>query len=97
MIVHHMTWKAKPGQENALVEMIKEGFAMHPAPHGRRIFTPDIGANNRVVIDIEFENLAEYEAYWEEWNSKPELPAFAERWLKLVESGGGSETWNVVE
>ena len=97
MIVERMTWKAKPGQENALVEAVKEAFAMHPAPHGRRILTPNVGPYNEVVVEIEYDDISENAAYWEEWFSKPEYPAFAEKWNKMVVSGGGSEIWNLVE
>jgi hypothetical protein len=97
MLVHRQTFLVKPLKQQELSELCKEGFTMNPAPHGSRIFTNYIGPGDTVVVDMEYENLTEYTDWWDKWWSLPETPAFMEKWLELVESGGSDAFWNVVE
>jgi hypothetical protein len=70
---------------------------LNPAPHGYRIYTSETGPRGRIVIETEFENLAEYEDYWKKYASLPETSAFEEEWFELNEPGGGSEILHLVE
>jgi len=62
-----------------------------------RHYTPNVGPRDTLVLDDEFESLAEMESFWKEWFAKPDSPAFLEKWLALMETGGTTEIWNLVE
>jgi hypothetical protein len=97
MLVQRLTFHVKSGNQEKVVKLMKESRAILDDPHGSRIYTSNIGLFNIVVYELEVENLAELDAYWEAWWSKPETAAFMEKWNALMDSGGGSEIWTLVE
>jgi hypothetical protein len=97
MILQRLTFHVKPGRMDEVVEMLKAADEVLGSTDISRIYTPNIGQFDVVVNDLEFENLAELDALWAEWWSNPETPAFMEKWNELVDAGGGSEVWNLVE
>jgi len=96
MFVVRLTYNTKMGKEEKAVELCKEFFSFAPVPHGLRIYRNGVGPFNKLVADIEFENTAEWEDYFERFWSSPENPEFMERWYAVLEPGGGSEIWNQV-
>ncbi|TEU17258.1 MAG: hypothetical protein E3J25_02210 [Anaerolineales bacterium] len=93
MIVQRSTFKVKQGCMEELValnksEREKEGLSC-------RIYSPNKAPHGTLVIEWEFESLAESEKYWAGWWAKPETAAFVEEWYALTESGGSTEIWNL--
>ena len=97
MYVNRLNFQVKPGNQEKAIELIKEAQTMLETPHGASIYTANIGPFNALIYDIEFENLTEFEEFWTKWWALPGTPAFMEKWNALVDSGTGSELWNVVE
>ena len=96
MIVERLTFRIKPGYMEKAVEMAKEVRAMPDEPHGSRIYT-SLGPFDTLVYERGFENLAQNEAYWAAWWSRPETPAFMEKWHEVEAGGGGREIWTLEE
>ena len=96
MIVQRVTFNTKLGKEENAEELLKELFAMHSAPHGRRIYTNRTGPFNELIVETEFENNAEMEAYWAKlvpsWGGNPE---FLARWYETVDAGGNNQILNL--
>jgi len=93
MIVERSTVKVKQGCMEELVALAKsegekEGWSC-------RIYSPNKAPRDTLVVEWEFESLAESEKYWAEWWAKPETAALMEKWYALTERGGNEEIWNL--
>jgi len=97
MIVNRMVFNFKPGKVMEAVELVKAGgdYGLPEPPHGLRIYWPNISSYDQVVIEVEFENLAEHEEYWRTWWSSPRSEEWVEKWMELREAGSGEEIWNL--
>ena len=62
-----------------------------------RIYVPEIAPFDMIALEIEFENLEEYEKGWAEWFAAPETAEFLEQWYDLTEIGGTNQVWTLVE
>ena len=79
-----------------LVELFKSEIAKSAAGTAR-LYTPSISKLDHIVAEFEFENLTKLDKIWENWLAKPETTAFYEKMNELIEAGGYSEVWNLVE
>jgi hypothetical protein len=96
MIVQRGTFRIKPGRMDEAAALVLAEGEKHP-PRAFRVYTPHTGPVGILAMEWEFENLAEYERYWAEWDAKPETAAFSEKWNELREAGGTLEIWNLAE
>jgi hypothetical protein len=62
---------------------------------GYRIYRSRIGPFNTIVHEIEFEDIAAREAFWDKWWETRATPEFMEKWSQLVVEGGGVEIWTL--
>ena len=98
MLVHRVTFTLKPGSDQKAIEMLQEAQTILKAPHGRRIFQSYLGGTgSTIVMDLEFENLSELEAFWAEWYASSETPAFMERWEDLLAENTTNRVFTLVE
>ena len=97
MIVEKRTYRVKYANQDAVVEMIKEGHAVLDHPLTFRIYLPDLAPWGVVVHEIEFKDLAERQKFWEAWFASEKGRAFVQRWFELVEDGGKGETWHLAD
>jgi hypothetical protein len=44
---------------------------------------------------MEFEDMAEREAFWAEWREKRATPEFWQKWGEIVAPGGSVEIWQL--
>ena len=96
MIVERWTYPVKPGCQEAVVKMLKEEIEGNTVfTHSYRIYTPDIGPQDVVVVEWEYEDLQEMQADWDAWLAKPGTPEFLEKWNELTERGGHREIWGL--
>lgn len=86
MLIVREIFTAKPGQAGKLAKLFKKGFSNYPKT---RIMTDMVGNYNTVVIEMEVENLAEFEKAMEEHRSgKPDPkmnPEIAQEMSKYTE------------
>jgi hypothetical protein len=102
MIVHREWIKAKPGRREEVAELALSELAAQ-REHGRftrpfRVYTPRISGQpgRQVVIEWEFEDLAEFDDTWAEWFALPTTPAFLDKWNEAVEQRSAiDEIWNL--
>jgi hypothetical protein len=92
MIVNRRTFNLKQGQEKSAVEAIKAFYA-NPDPHTLRWYISDIGPFNKLVVEIEYKDLADYEAYWSTFDPGED---FWKNWFELTDLGGANEIWQLV-
>ena len=95
MIVNRRTFVVKRGRMQDVVELLREGGPDFPHPHPRRFYTPRIAPFDVLAIEIEFENLKDYEEYWTKWGTRPETAEFMDKWFELTQNGGTNEIWTV--
>lgn len=99
MIVQRITWHVKVGREDDLVELLKPYLHDETTPLKRvcRNSPGSIGPLDCVVGEFEFENLGAVEEGWRQWFESDDAATFMPKWNELVERGGYSETWELVE
>jgi hypothetical protein len=94
MIVVRNCFVAKPGQASKLAAQLKEAAAAAKMPR-HRILTDLTGDFNRVVMEYEAENIAEFEARMKQYASDPamreKMKAYTDLWIT-----GNREIFQVV-
>jgi hypothetical protein len=96
MLVHRTTFVVKVGKRDEAVEVLKSGADYLEKVPTFRVYGSSIGPRDTLVLELEFENLAEYERFWDEWFATPESAAVMEKWVQLREPGGTSEIWQLL-
>ncbi len=101
MIVYRVTFKAKLDCIDKIVQSFKEQQYKPDQVKKCRAYTPYISQGDEVVIEFEYENLAEFEKASAEMWSQPEAAAWSVAWYEkfreLIEPGGFFEVWKVEE
>jgi hypothetical protein len=97
VIVEKRTYRPKLHDQDALIELIKEGHTVLDYPLTFRIYVPNIAPWGVIVHEIEFKDLAERQMFWQEWYASEKAAGFIQRWFKLVEPGGKAEIWNLAD
>ena len=96
MIVNRWVWTAVPGRRDEFAELLKaevERSSRNPT----RIYVPDIGPRyNTVVMEIDCEDLRDYEQGWAEWFADPEAAEWMRRTEGLV-SDFHTEIWRRID
>ena len=103
MIVERWTVKAKQGHDrdeladlvlSELVAQKERGNYSRPF----RVYTPHFSGQsfNLLILEWEYENVAERDSVWAQWFQLPTTPAYGEKWDELHEHGSTTrEIWNV--
>ncbi len=100
MLIVRETFTAKPGQASKLAKLFKKGFANTPYA---RVMTDFVGNYNTVVMEMQVNNLAEFEAEMNKYKSgkmDPNMDSkLAEEMSKYTElySTGKREIFQIVE
>ena len=97
MFVMRMIEQVKKGCTNELFEFFESWSEYAPVPpHGWRIYQPtQFSPWDVVVMEAEFESLAEHETWWEKFWASPGAANWMERRRELTERGGHGELWRV--
>lgn len=95
MIINRRVFTLKQGKDQEAVEILKSGAGHMAAIPTFRICTSSIGPGGRVVLELEFEDLAHYERWWAEWGATPQAAQVLERWRTTVEPGWDNEIWQI--
>ena len=97
MLVVRFTVPVKAGGEKAFVEWIRSR-SVHGIPRpplGERVYWYKFAPWCEVIHEIEFESLAEYEAYGEDQEAAPGYRDWVGKVGEFLVRGGRSEVWNV--
>ena len=98
MIVNRMVFNFKPGKLSEAVALVRAGleeYGLPETPHGMRMYRPHVSSYDQLIIEVEFEDLAQHVAYWKAWFASPRADEWSERWLALRALGVGEEILNV--
>ena len=80
MIIERWEHKIKAGHLDEAKDLIFSIDWKRPF----RLFESEMGVLYRLTADVEYENMAEIEIYWNEIQSVPEYQNFLEKWQPLV-------------
>ena len=87
MITERLVWKVKPGKQAQFIEWLRP-YLLDESNPIKRAYTPKIGAWGTVVAELEYEDMADWERAWNEWQSpeKAEEVARENELAEIVES-----------
>lgn len=101
MIVDRRTFNVKRGCLEELLTLVKAEQErirqQYSYTHALRNYTPLVAPFGTLVIEGEWESLADYEKFWNEWPASPEGSAFMKKWSEMLEHGGTHEIWELVD
>ena len=97
MFVNRRTFITKHGTAEQAIEHLKTEAATMNWPHALRFYTSNLGEFSRIAFEAEFDTLAQYEEFWNEWAARSTTSAFFEHWHELTEIGGSNEIWGIEE
>jgi hypothetical protein len=92
-----MTWVAKPGNKNEMVEILQALWKLTPHPHPTHRIYVHQASTDLVQQEIEFEDAEARKKFWADALSVPEVAPYLEKFLELRNSGATSETLSLVE
>ena len=98
MLVQRNIEQVKVGWGKEYAELLKSITEYGPAPpHGWRVYqATDFAPWCTVVIEFEFESMAEREAWWGSWSGDtPRIREWYDKRKELVKQGGRSELWSM--
>ncbi|MCE7986297.1 MAG: hypothetical protein DYG89_34420 [Caldilinea sp. CFX5] len=97
MIVNRRSFPVKAGCMDQALALLRDAGQKYPHPQGRprRLYASNLGELSVVAFEIEYANLAEYEAYWNAIAAQPWIGDFFAQWDTIIESGAKNEIWAV--
>ena len=85
---------ARDKMEDALA-MLAEERARLGSERAVRIYRPIVAAFDQIVVEFEFNDWAEMEAFWGRWQTEG-AEAFFTAWADVARPGGQRELWETV-
>lgn len=85
---------ARDRMEDALA-MLAEERARLGSDRTVRIYRPNVAAFDQIVVEFEFNDWAEMEAFWGRWQTEG-AEAFFTAWAEVARPGGQRELWETV-
>jgi hypothetical protein len=102
VIVQRFSIKAKPGYRQEAIDLVlsevKAQRERGNYMHAFRAYAPQFSGQpeRQLLLEWEFEDLADFESMWDEWFALPTSPAYMEKWHELVEQGTATnEIWHL--
>ncbi len=96
MIVDRRTIHCKQGRAVDVADLLSEAIAQNTSYTGNyRIYMPDIGPYDVVVIECEYEDVQALRAAQQAWREFTDQTAFWEEWKAVTERGGHGEIWQL--
>ena len=93
-IVVRWTRTARSFKEEALAELLTH-WVIEGGRYTAHVMRPVYGPGSDVVLEVEYADLADYQAKIAEWTAHPEIEAFFDQWHGLTVPGGSTEVWNL--
>ena len=87
------TRQALPTKGKNVVELLNQWF-IEDAQTTNRVTQPQYGSPINIVLEIEYADLADYQAKIGEWMAQPDVESFFEQLHTLTVPGGTTEVWN---
>jgi hypothetical protein len=93
MLVNRRTFIVKKKRMGEAVALLVDYAKAIELPHARRIYASQIGPFDTIAIEMEFENMEEFEKVVAEASARPEWDEFAKKLDELTVPGGSNEIW----
>jgi hypothetical protein len=101
MLLDRRVYIVKLGKMAEVLELLRAEQARMQQAYdlsgATRNYVNVIAPHNHLVVEAEWNNLAEWEAVWSAWQASPEKVVFLKKWLPLLEPGGWGELWQLVD
>jgi hypothetical protein len=94
MIAERRTYNVRL-EDQAIVDLIKAEMQAVGPEVVSRVYRSEISSLGVVIHEMEFEDLAEREAFWAKWREKRATPEFWAKWREIVAQGGNVEIWRL--
>ena len=91
MFLHRITIRSKPGMDPQIVELIKAERQRVGRP--LRIYRSWVGEQDRIAVEIDFGDMAEFQQFWFEYGDSPEGAEFFQELASLQSSATITEIW----
>lgn len=96
-IIQRISIRHKSGGQRKVIELLREGRKFSPDGPPVRYLAASIGPPWQTFqFELEFPDLAAYEAYWTAVRSHEGFPEYMERWRVAVESVQ-TEIWQIID
>jgi hypothetical protein len=97
MIVERRTFLAKQWQEHKLAGVLEQMMERlgEQGPFQYRVYTFYVAPINTVVLEIEVEDLQQWQEGWKYALSDPDMVEYMKQSTELTERGGTSELWHL--
>ena len=96
MYINRRIFTTKQGKIEEAVTLLMNVESSRPK-ESIRISVAYFGEFNTIALELGFDSLAEYEAFWGQFMEEPGIEEFMAQWNELTESGGSNELWRVAE
>ncbi len=90
-IINRRTFVATHGNHRAAVDLLTAAGAN--SPHQWRVYTSHFGTLDEVVLETEFDSMAQMLDAWDEISTRPTMSEFMQKWNPLIQSGGRNEVY----
>ncbi len=95
MIVERRIVKVKSGRMDEARQLLTEHDSID-RQRTMRIYFPIVAPFNQIIIEQEFEDFAECEQVWADWQASAGGKDFMRQWLALEDHGVRRELWELV-
>jgi len=94
MILEQLIWKAKKGRKDEVAALCKAECERRGVPY--RIYTPITHPGQILILEFQFEDMAEQARSWAGWDADPQAQAFVKQLRELVEPEHRRELYKVL-
>jgi len=88
MVMNRFTRIIKKGHFDQAVALVKSEIERFRAPQAIRLYSGFAAPIDTLVMEFEFENLAELDKHWADWYADPESQNFRDKFDEITETGG---------
>ena len=95
MLVERRILNVAQNKMDDALAMLAEERARLGSDRAMRIYRPNVAAFDQIVVEFEFNDWAEMEAFWDRWQTEG-AEAFFTAWAEVARPGGQRELWETV-
>ena len=95
MIVERFTIPIKPGKMDEALSMLKDDQIFGFFVKRRRILSPYISPRDVLVVDLDFEDMAEHDRVWAEISAKEAWNEWQAKWDEIRAGQSSNHIWTL--
>lgn len=96
MIAHRITVRYQAGKLPEAIALLQAERERAKFPHAVRMYIAKSEVSDMSIGEYEFENIAEMEQFWSNWEAQPEAQAFLQQYKQLTEPGTIGEIFDLI-